>query len=269
MSEGFDQLVSVMTRLRAEGGCSWDKEQTHDSLKPYLIEEAYEVLEAIESGRAEPLQEELGDLLFQVLFHAQIAKENNSFDIESVLKTTVEKMTHRHPHVFSKENGAGDGVSEDVVLDSKTVLARWEALKKKEPRNKDRKSALDGVPSTLPALLRAQQIQSRAACVGFDWKDIKPVLEKIEEEKKELQEAVDEGGQDRIESELGDLLFSIVNYARFLKVNTEDALRGATGRFIKRFHWMEKDLKTTGQAFEALSLDEMNDLWEKAKLKLT
>ncbi len=268
MSESFDQLVSVMTRLRADGGCPWDREQTHDSLKPYLIEEAYEVLEAIESGRAEPLQEELGDILFQVLFHAQIAKENSHFDIEAVLKTTIDKMTHRHPHVFSKENRDGEGASENVGLDSKMVLARWEALKKKEPRNKFRKSALDGVPSTLPALLRAQQVQSRAARVGFDWKDLRPVYEKIEEEKRELQEAVDEGVQDRIESELGDLLFSIVNYARFLKVNPEDALRGATGRFIERFHLMEKDLKNTGQIFETLSLDEMNDLWEKAKSKL-
>ena len=259
MSEAFNQLVAVMERLRGEGGCPWDREQTPETLKPFLIEEAYEVLEAIESGKAEPLCEELGDLLFQVLFHSQIAKEKKEFDIEAVLKTTTDKMTRRHPHVFSPEGENG------APLESKTVLARWEEMKKKEVRNRARKSALDGVPKSLPALLRAHQIQSRAARVGFDWKTPGPVFAKIEEELQELKEAVTEGAATRVEEEMGDLLFSVVNVARFLKVNPEDALRQMIDRFIGRFQGMEAEAERKGVSFGALSLEEMDQLWESAK----
>lgn len=259
MSEAFDQLVAVMERLRGEGGCPWDREQTPETLKPFLIEEAYEVLEAIDSGKAEPLCEELGDLLFQVLFHSQIAKEKKEFDIEEVLKTTTEKMTRRHPHVFSPEGENG------VPLESKTVLARWEEMKKKEGRNRARKSALDGVPKPLPALLRAQQIQARAARVGFDWKTPGPVFAKIEEELQELKEAVDQGIASRVEDEMGDLFFSIVNVARFLKVNPEDALRKTIQRFTDRFQSMESEAEKRGTPFGSLSPEEMDRLWESAK----
>ncbi len=262
MSENFDRLVSVMTRLRGEKGCPWDREQNHDSLKPYLLEEVYEVLEALEDKDSAALKEELGDLLFQVLFHSQIAKENKAFDIEAVLVAITEKMIHRHPHVFSKTSA---GTSEADKLDAKTVLSRWEEIKKKESRNQDRKSVLDGIPVTLPALSRAQQLQSRAARVGFDWPDASPVRLKIEEELKELEEAISEGNQAEVENELGDVLFTLVNYARFLRVNSEDALRGAIQRFSRRFQSMESEIEKAGCGFDALSFDEMNALWEKAK----
>lgn len=259
MSKSFDQLVALMDRLRAEGGCPWDRAQTPESLKPFLIEEAYEVLEAIEAGKAEPLCEELGDLLFQVLFHSQIAKERNQFDIEAVVKTSLEKMTRRHPHVFSPEQ------SEAPPLDQQAVLSRWEEMKKKEDRNQSRKSALDGIPRQLPALLRAHQIQARAARVGFDWKTIEPVFGKIEEEFQEVRIAAAEGVPARIEAEVGDLLFTVVNAARFLKVNPEDALRGTIQRFTDRFQMMESEAKQRGVSLDTLSLEEMDALWEKAK----
>ncbi|VAX27315.1 Nucleoside triphosphate pyrophosphohydrolase MazG [hydrothermal vent metagenome] len=271
MSEPFDRLVAVMTRLRGNSGCSWDREQTHESLKPHLIEEAYEVLEAIESTDATSLCEELGDLLFQVLFHAQIAKDEGHFDIEAILETITEKMIRRHPHVFSEavtERKVEAGLSqnsEDPSLRSETVLMRWEEIKAQEPGKKDRVSALQGVPKSLPALLRAHQVQARAARVGFDWKESTPIVAKIEEELGELKEAVDMNVRERVESELGDLLFSVVNYGRFLKINSEDALRGTITRFTRRFEEMEAAVKKTGQRLDALSLHEMDLLWEKAK----
>lgn len=259
MSKSFDQLVGLMERLRSEGGCPWDRAQTPETLKPFLIEEAYEVLEAIEAGAAEPLCEELGDLLFQVLFHAQIAKERNQFDIEAVVAASLEKMTRRHPHVFAPDPAGS------TPLDSKEVLARWEEMKKKEERNRSRKSALDGIPRQLPALLRAYQIQARAARVGFDWKTIAPVFDKIEEEYQELREAADAGNKARVEAELGDLLFAAVNASRFLQVSPEDALRGTIQRFIGRFQSMESEAQKRGVSLNTLSLEEMDALWEQAK----
>lgn len=259
MSQAFDQLVAVMERLRGEGGCPWDREQTPESLKPFLIEEAYEVVEAIEAGKAEALREELGDLLFQVLFHAQIAKEKGEFDIDGVLKTTIEKMTRRHPHVFSPEG------AENAALSSQTVLARWEEMKKGEDRNRERKSALDGVPKQLPALLRAEQIQNRAARIGFDWKTAGPVFDKVKEELEELRIEIEKEASSRIEEEFGDLLFSMVNLARFFKIHAEDALRHAIDRFSARFHKMESEAEKRGIALRSLSLEEMDSLWEQAK----
>jgi len=258
MSDRFEALVSLVARLRGEGGCPWDREQTQDSLKPFLIEEAYEVLEAIASGEADALCEELGDLLFQVLFHAEIAKEKGLFDIQAVLQAITEKMIRRHPHVFAEQ---GDGPPPD----SREVLGRWEEMKRKEPRNLQRKSALDGVPKALPALLRAGQIQSRAARVGFDWPGIEPVLQKVEEELQELQEAVDSQKRAAIERELGDVLFSLVNYARFLEVDAEAAMQGAIRRFSGRFQMMEAQASEKGPGLSALSMNEMEALWEWAK----
>jgi tetrapyrrole methylase family protein/MazG family protein len=258
MSKNFDRLVEIMARLRGEEGCPWDKEQTRESLKPFLIEEAYEVLEAIDRGAVDPLKEELGDLLFQVLFHARIAEENQEFDIDGILETTVEKMTRRHPHVFGDES-AREG------LTAAEVLARWEETKRKEGRNKERASSLDGVPKALPALLRAQQIQSRAARVGFDWKSAEPVREKVLEEWEELSEALDRGDPRRVEEEFGDLLFSLVNYARHLAVQPEEALRKAIERFSLRFTRMEREGAQGGRKLSDLSLEAMDRLWEKAK----
>ncbi len=265
MSEKFDALVEVMSRLRGEGGCPWDREQSHSSLKPYLVEEAYEVIEAIDSQKPESLCEELGDLLFQVLFHSQIAKETNAFDIELVLKTVNEKMTRRHPHVFDPEENKAPENKQQEPLQSQAVLARWEEIKRKEPGNRERKSALDGVPKNLPPLLRAHQIQARAARVGFDWQSPEPVFEKIEEELEELREAIAESDHTEIENELGDLLFSVVNYARLMKINPEDAMRGSIHRFTERFQKVELQAKQNKRELSTLSLDEMNALWEAAK----
>ncbi len=255
MSKGFQKLVKVMERLRGKKGCPWDREQTRDSLKPFLLEEVHEVLEAIEEGDIEILKEELGDLLFQVIFHAQIAKERGEFNIEGVLTALTDKMVRRHPHVFGKVKAAT----------TQEVLSRWEEIKHQEHRNRKRRSVLDGVPKGLPALMRAHQLQARAARVGFDWPDIKPVWDKVHEEIKELESSLREGDAEAIEAEVGDLLFALVNVSRFMKVNPEDALRKANHRFMERFHYMEKKAKRSGRALSAMTLAEMDRLWEEAK----
>ncbi|WP_447977401.1 nucleoside triphosphate pyrophosphohydrolase [Candidatus Nitrospira bockiana] len=270
MSQGFDELVELMARLRAPNGCPWDRKQTHESLKPYLIEETYEVLEAIDHDDPARLREELGDLLLQVLFHAQIRREAGQFGIEDVIAGLTEKLVRRHPHVFGTEGDAqGVRTPEDVKV-------RWEEIKKSERQEKgEPHSALDGVPKTLPALLRASQVQARASRVGFDWKDLSPVLGKLEEELAEFREALAAGAdapdtgdgarRERAEAELGDLLFTLVNVARFLKINPEEALRKTINRFTERFHYVEGQAAASGRPLERLSLDEMDILWEQAK----
>ena len=253
MSLAFDRLIEVMSRLRGDAGCSWDKEQTRESLKPFLIEEAYEVLDAIDSKNNDSFCEELGDLLFQVVFQAQIAKERGEFDIEEILKKTADKMTRRHPHIFS------DGTAESLT--SGAAIARWEEIKRLE--RKPDSSVLDGVPKTLPALLRAHQVQAKAGRVGFDWKTPEAAFSKIEEETREVKAALAEGNRDHLEAELGDLLFSIVNVSRLLKVNPEEALRKMVNRFMERFKKMERAAGEKGIA--SLSEAEMNLLWEEAK----
>jgi len=259
MSDRFGRLVEIMSRLREEGGCPWDREQTRDSLKPFLIEEAYEVLEAIDRGPSEELKEELGDVLFQVLFHSKIANEHGEFDIEGVLETTIEKMIRRHPHVF-QEGG------QTQRLTAKEVLDRWEKTKRSEARNLKRDSALDGVPKSLPALLLAQQLQARAARVGFDWSETEAVRKKVLEEWEELCAEIREGDNpERLEAEFGDLLFSLVNYARHLGIQPEEALRKTTRRFVERFSKMEKKASEDGKRIEELSLEQMDRYWEGAK----
>lgn len=253
MSLAFDQLIEVMSRLRGDAGCSWDKEQTHESLKPFLIEEAYEVLDAIDSKNNDSFCEELGDLLFQVVFQAQVAKERGEFDIEDILTKTTDKMTRRHPHIFAAEATG--------YLTSGAAIARWEDIKRLE--RKPDSSVLDGVPKTLPALLRAHQVQAKAGRVGFDWKTPEAAFFKIEEETREVKEALAEGNRDHLEAELGDLLFSIVNVSRLLKVNPEEALRKMVNRFMERFKKMERAAGEKGIA--SLSEAEMNLLWEEAK----
>jgi tetrapyrrole methylase family protein/MazG family protein len=283
MSERFTKLVDLMAALRAQNGCPWDRKQTHESLKPYLLEEAYEVIETIDLRDEQKLREELGDVLLQVLFHSQIAAEAGSFTVEDVIETLATKLIHRHPHVFRTGEQAGQ------ASNSEQVLAQWEDIKRAEREAAgNTQSALDGVPKTLPALLRAYQIRARAARVGFDWPQsdagLEQVLAKITEEIGELREALilNQARQARIESEsnnrpdtreeieneLGDLLFSLVNLARFLKANPEDALRRATNRFIDRFHLVEAQALGKGRLLTEMTLPEMDELWNEAKRQL-
>jgi tetrapyrrole methylase family protein/MazG family protein len=246
------RLVDVMKRLRSPGGCPWDREQTHESLKPYLLEEAYEVLSAIDMHDDEELKEELGDLLLQIVFHAQLADEENRFSIDDVAESIVKKLIRRHPHVFS----------EVKVNGSEEVLQNWEKIKKDEGK----KSALDGVPPTLPALLKARRVQEKAKRVGFDWDNAEGAFEKVVEEVNELKKAIVEGKKGTVEEELGDVLFSIVNVSRFVDVDAEDALRNTINKFMARFQYIEKKIEKHGKKpLEHHSLGELDHLWEKAK----
>lgn len=251
----FDKLVEIVRELRGPDGCPWDHEQTHRSLRPCLLEEAYEVIEALDSGDIAALKGELGDLLLQVVFHSQIAAENGDFSIEDVAKGISDKLVHRHPHVFGSVvvNGADD------------VMRNWEQLKRQEKEAADRKSALDGVPQCMPALQRALKVQKKAARVGFDWDDPAGPLAKIHEEIGELEDALSVGDRAGAEQELGDVLFSVVNYARFLEIDSESALREAIARFTSRFADMESAIELQGQAMTELGIDELEEFWQQAK----
>jgi len=253
----FAELVKIMERLRSQDGCPWDREQTHDSLKPFLIEEAYEVLEAMDSHDTEKFKEEMGDLLFQIIFHTQISAERGEFNIEQLLEKITEKMVGRHPHVFS-------GVE---VANAQEVLFNWEEIKRREKEGKREGSALDGIPRDLPALLRAHRLQDRASRLGFDWPDMEGAYAKVEEEVAELRSALEEGDRGCMEEELGDLFFSLVNVARFIEVNPEEALRKTIGRFIQRFRHIEEGLKQRGREMGRGTLEEMERLWQEAKGK--
>jgi tetrapyrrole methylase family protein / MazG family protein len=270
MSKSFDDLVQLMARLRAPDGCPWDRKQTHESLKPYLVEEAYEVLEAIDHTDITRLREELGDVLLQVIFHAQVGTEQDTFSIEDVIRSLADKLVRRHPHVF----GTADQKQESLNADG--VKLRWEQIKRNERVEKgEDSSALEGVPKTLPALLRAFQVQARAAHVGFDWPDIAPVLGKLEEELQEFRDAMaastaatpstSNQSKEHVESELGDVLFTIVNIARFLKINPEEALRKTINRFIDRFQYIEGHAALAGRSLQDMTLEEMDVLWDQAK----
>jgi tetrapyrrole methylase family protein/MazG family protein len=274
MSQAFDRIVEIMAALRAPGGCPWDRKQTHESLKPYLLEETYEVLETIDQQDKRKLREELGDVLLQVLFHSQIASEEGGFTVTDVMDQLGDKLIRRHPHVFQKSSG------DEGAINSDQVLHRWEEIKRAERQESGRTgSVLHDIPKTLPALLRAYQVQARAARVGFDWPDnaegLDQVSAKIDEELSELRRAIHPPSQpDRprpdtergmMEAELGDVLFSMVNFARHLKINPEDALRQATNRFAERFHFIEEQATKTGRAMNQLSLQEMDAYWEQAK----
>ena len=250
----FESLVTIMKRLRGTGGCPWDAEQTHESLTRYLLEETYEVIEAIESKSPELLKEELGDLLLQPVFHAVIAEEAGTFTMEDVIRTLCEKLVRRHPHVFGDLE----------IADSSAQVENWERIKKIEMGDK-RKSALSGVPPQLPALLKAQKITEKAARVGFDWEHVDQVVAKVMEELHEFEEAMFGGDSDRMEAELGDLLFAIVNLGRFLSINPEEALRKTIKRFEQRFQHVEDTLHSQGRQMQNASLKEMDLLWEEAK----
>ena len=244
-SAQFQELVQIMARLRGKNGCPWDRKQTHESIKPYLVEETYEVLEAIDEGDPSKLREELGDLALQIVFHAQMAEETGCFTIADVLRAINEKLVRRHPHVFG-----------DVKADTaQEVLFNWEQIKKQErEQTLGRASALDGVPRELPALLRAHRLQEKASRVGFDWKEAHEVFQKVDEEISELRAAIAGKEPDRIEAELGDLLFSLVNLSRFIAVNPEEALRKTIARFIARFQYIEEELARRGKNPGAVQL---------------
>ena len=250
----LEPLVDVMAKLRSPGGCPWDIEQTHTTLRRYIIEEVYEVLEAIDEEDPQHLCEELGDLLLQIVFHARMAEESRLFSMQDVVDRVVEKLVRRHPHVFGDIN----------VRDAAEVIVNWDAIKRREKENKP-DSALDGIPKGLPALLRANKIQLKAAKAGFDWEDIEPVWEKVAEEIAELREAAATGEKRKIEDELGDLLFAVVNLGRFLGLESEVALNGANNKFVRRFRAMESAAKKQGLRWKELSLDRLEQLWEEAK----
>lgn len=253
----FQKLLDIMTALRAEDGCPWDKEQTRESLTPYLVEETYEVIEAIEEGDPEKIREELGDLLFQIVFHCQIAKERGEFDIGGVIEKISDKMITRHPHVFAKDSG------KQKFETSSEVVKQWEERKKEE--GKLRSSILEGIPKELPSLLRAHRLQSRAAKVGFDWKRVEDVLVKLDEELTEFRKALEDRKQAEIEDELGDIFFVLVNVSRFVGVNPEDALRRTISKFISRFRYIEMKAADAGKRLSGMTLEEMDALWEDAK----
>lgn len=256
--ESLRELVKLMARLRAPGGCPWDQKQTWESLRRYILEEAYELVDAIDQGLPEAVLEECGDLLLQVVFVSEIAQEQGFFDIDDVIEALRRKLVYRHPHVF------GDVVANDA----ETVLRNWELLKSKErERKQEDASLLAGIPRGLPALLRALRLQERASKVGFDWPKgkIDPLFSKIQEELDEVREAIASGKEARIEEELGDLLFAVVNLVRVLGMEAESALQKANDKFSRRFRKLEEEVKNSGNPWRSFSPDELDGIWERVK----
>ncbi len=248
--ELFNEFVQVVRRLRKE--CPWDREQTHKSIRHNLIEEAYEAVEAIDNDNFGELKKELGDLLLHVVMHSIIAEEENKFTLEDVIREIKEKLIYRHPHVFG-----------DVKVNTaKEVKNNWERLKQLES---NRESAVSGIPKSLPALIKAYRVQEKASNVGFDWSNPDDVWKKVEEEIVELKKAVEAKDQQKIEEEIGDLIFAIVNYSRFLKLNPESALNKTIDKFIRRFQYIENELKLQGKSVYTATLEEMDKIWEKTK----
>ena len=250
----FSDLVRVMEKLRSPEGCPWDRKQTHKSLLKYLIEEAYEVVDAVLKKDDRELQEELGDLLLQAVFHSQIARERGAFTIEDVIDGITRKLIFRHPHVF------GDRKDIETAED---VTREWEKLKEKE--GKKRESILDGIPSSLPALERAYKLQKRAEKAGFDWENFRGIKEKMIEELGEIEKELQKKNREKLEEEVGDLLFMAVNLSRFLGIHPEVALRKANEKFERRFRYMEKRAKEKGKELKDMKLEEMEELWQEAK----
>jgi len=262
--EWFEKLVALQARLRARNGCPWDLEQTHQTLRTYLVEETYEVLDALESGDDGKFANEMGDLLLQIVFHSQIAAEEGRFTVADVIREVHEKMVRRHPHVFGEKR----------AKDAAEVLKNWEQIKAQERHAEGKngasaaraeKSLLDGVPRTLPATLESLQLTKKAARAGFDWEDAAGIFEKMREECAELRQALDKKEGARVEEEMGDLLFATVNLARFLKVDPEIALKKANGKFSRRFREMERLAAEKGQAFADTPRADKEQLWEAAK----
>ena len=252
------RLRNIVARLRAPDGCPWDREQTHASLRASAIEEVYEMVEAIDAGDDPHFREELGDLLLQVMMHAQIAGEEGRFTLEDVAAEVSEKLVRRHPHVFGKQK----------LGDSDAVMKQWDEIKKAERESKGAPadaSALDGVSAALPALMRAEKIQRRAARVGFDWQELHAVVEKIREEVAEVEIEIESGDRARLEDELGDLLFAVVNLTRKARFDGEILLNQATNKFVRRFHALEAEAARLGKTLPEMTLPEMDVLWERVK----
>lgn len=251
----IDDLISIITALRAPDGCAWDRAQTHTSLKKNFIEETYEAIEAINKDDSDSLREELGDVLLQIALHTEIEREKGSFDFDDVCNDLCQKLVIRHPHVFG-----------NVVADNEAqALASWDNAKAKSKGNKKASETMESVPRELPALMRAQKVQSRAAKAGFDWDSVDGAIDKITEEVNELKQAIEQGESLHIEEELGDLLFSCVNASRFISVDSEEALTGATNKFIERFKLVEALAEQEGISMKESSIDELDRLWDKAK----
>jgi tetrapyrrole methylase family protein/MazG family protein len=249
----FEELVDIVAKLRAPGGCPWDREQTRESLKPFLVEEFYEVIDALEEGNFSGMKEELGDLLFQIVLQSQLSKEEGKFDINDVITGISEKMVRRHPHVFdSKYLETSDDVSE-----------WWEEHKKREGKN--HKSVMDGVPRALPALQRARELQLKATKVGFDWKRIEDVFDKLDEEIREFKGALKKKKYTDAEEEIGDIFFVLVRIANFVNINPEDALRKTIKKFVSRFRYIEKEACSQSKKLSDMTLEEMELLWNAAK----
>ncbi|MFQ5963938.1 MAG: nucleoside triphosphate pyrophosphohydrolase [Candidatus Scalinduaceae bacterium] len=257
--KAFKDLIKVMEKLRGEEGCPWDKEQTHESLKSCLIEEVYEIVDAVDSRDPEKLKEELADLFFLIIFYCQIADDNNIFNINNLLDVCLEKMTRRHPHVFS--NKPLDNASD--------ALSQWNEIKKKEAATKQKgekkESIVDNIPKHLPALQKAQKLQKKVARVGFDWEMIDDVIAKVDEELEEVKVAIRQKKQGQVAEEMGDLLFAIVNLSRFLKLDSEGLLRSGISKFIDRFKKVENCLAESGKNIEECSLEEMDIIWNEVK----
>lgn len=254
MYNTVNELELIMSTLRGQNGCDWDRKQTHQSLKKYIIEEAYELCQAIDNDDIDEMIEELGDVLLQVVFHTTIGREEGYFDLKDVINGICNKLTHRHPHVFK-----------NVELDMNKFEKTWEELKKEEKGEETITESLKRIPTYLPALIKAEKIQHKAALVGFDWDDINPVFKKIEEEYQELLDEHKAGNIKYIKEELGDLLFSIVNLARFLYIDPEEALNNTSNKFIKRFEFIEASAINKNKKIEDMTLEEMDELWNKAK----
>ncbi len=251
----FKKLTEIVDTLMGENGCPWDKVQTRETLKPYLVEEAYETLEALDSNNPEEIKEELGDLLYQILFHAKISENKNEFNITDVVESISGKMVHRHPHVFKGE----------TLETPEEVVTQWEEIKSKEKGKAKRESILDGIPPHLPGLLRAQKLQKKAAKHGFDWDQVSAVFDKLDEEVAEFKEAVLSEKEIDMAAELGDILFVLVNIAKFKKIDAEEALRATNNKFIQRFQYIEQEVSRRGKTVKKTPLDELEQYWQEAK----
>ena len=255
---GLEDFIRLIDVLRGPGGCPWDIKQTHESLKHNVVEEAWEVVDAINEGSEAHLREELGDLLMQVIFHASISKEHGGFTLDDISDEAVKKLVHRHPHVFGS-------VKADTPDE---VLTNWDAIKRADRGQQSAASAMDGIPRGLPGLMRSEKIQSKAAKYGFDWPDVSGAMDKLREEVGELQEGIDAGDVENIKEEIGDALFSVVNVARFFKVDSEECMHAACAKFIRRFRYLEEGAARRGLRLEDMTLGQMERIYQEARHEL-
>lgn len=255
---GLEDFIRLIDVLRGPGGCPWDIKQTHESLKHNVVEEAWEVVDAINEGSEAHLREELGDLLMQVIFHASISKEHGGFNLDDISDEAVKKLVHRHPHVFGS-------VKADTPDE---VLTNWDAIKRADRGQQSAASAMDGIPRGLPGLMRSEKIQSKAAKYGFDWPDVSGAMDKLREETAELQEGIDAGDIENIKEEIGDALFSVVNVARFYKLDTEECMHAACEKFIRRFRYLEEGAAREGLRLEDMTLGQMERIYQEARHEL-